>query len=368
VGTISFFDTHVGPDALERVRTVLESGRLSEGALATEFERRLSGDLGLVNPVTVNSGTSALHLALAALGIGPGDEVILPAQTFVASGLVVLHQGATPVFADIDYRTGNLDPDSVEAHFTPRTRAIMVVHWGGLPADLDALSAIARDRGVPVIEDAAHALGATYHDAPIGSISEASCFSFQAIKHLTTGDGGAICTPSGDLAAEARRRRWFGIDRLGTETSHLGEREYDLSSIGFKYHLNDYAAALGIANLAGFHERLRRRRSIAARYRSALDGVSGVTLFDEPADRLSAYWLFGIHVERRDDFVRALSDAGVPASVVHLGIDRNSILGGTRADLPNQRRFDQTQIHIPIHDRIGEEEADIVISAIRNGW
>lgn len=363
-----FFDTYIDPSAPEQVAEVLRSGRLSEGPLVKQFEEALHDTLGLRAPVAVNSGTSALRLALAVAGVGPGDEVIIPAQTFIASGLAVLEQGAVPVFADIDYATGNIDPASVEARITPRTKAIMPVHWGGLPVDLDALTAIAREHNLVVIEDAAHALGATYQGAPIGTISDFTCFSFQAIKHLTTGDGGAVCALDDAHVERLRARRWFGIDRAHALPSPLGERIYDVPEVGYKYHLNDYAAALGLANLTGFIERLARRRAVAAQYREGLKDVPGLTLFDAPENRKSAWWLIGMHVERRDDFVATLAEAGVPASVVHVGIDRNSVFGGLRSDLPNQRRFDETQIHLPIHDRIGPVEATYIIEVIRSGW
>ena len=367
-GSISFFDTYIAPGSFERVRAVLESGRLSEGALVAQFEKALTDELGLAHPVTVNSGTSALFLALVIAGVGAGDEVILPAQTFVASGLAIRQAGATPVFADIDYTTGNIDVASIERALTSRTKAVMPVHWAGLPVDMKPLRTLASTHGLRVIEDAAHALGATYRGEVVGSGGDLTCFSFQAIKHLTTGDGGAVCTPDPGGASEARALRWFGIDREATMPSDLGERAYDLTTVGFKFHLNDYAAALGLANLEGLSNRLEQRRAIAALYRRELDDLDGLTVFAAPDDRESACWLFGIHVERREEFVRALAAAGVPTSVVHLAIDRYTIFGGANAELAAQRRFDETQIHIPIHDNIGQEEAEFVVAAIRKGW
>jgi perosamine synthetase len=365
---LTFFDSYIAPGAAERVAAVLGSGRLSEGPLVAEFEARLGREVRLANPVAVNSGTSALVLALAVAGVGSGDEVILPAQTFVASGVAVVQAGATPVFVDIDYETGNIDPAAIEGALTERTRAVMPVHWAGLPADLQAIRAIAAAHGLRVVEDAAHAIGATYRGTPVGADGDLCCFSFQAIKHLTTGDGGAVCTPDPEAARAARARRWFGIDRESAAPAPLGERVYDLTTLGFKFHLNDYAAALGLANLEGLSARIEQRRAIAHLYRLELAGIDGLQLFAAPADRDSAHWLFGLHVERRDDFVRALADAGVPTSVVHLAIDRYTIFGGPNRELAAQRRFDETQIHIPIHDNIGEDEAAFVIGAIRKGW
>ena len=243
---ITFFHTLVSPRAVQLVTQVLESGWLSEGRIVQQFEAALAARLGLCRPVAVNSGTAALHLALALTGVGPGDEVILPAQTFVATGLVILMQGAKPVFADINPLTGNISPTSIAEKITEHTKAIMPVHWGGYPCDLDEINAIADRYDLAVIEDAAHALGATYKGHPIGAISRFTAFSFQAIKHLTTGDGGALCCTDETDSRASVVRRWFGIDRATSQPSILGEREYDITDIGYKYHMNDVAAALGL--------------------------------------------------------------------------------------------------------------------------
>jgi perosamine synthetase len=365
---MEFFHTHVSPSAVRLAGETLASGWISEGRRVREFEAALAARLGLVRPVAVNSGTSALHLALAVAGVGPGDEVILPAQTFVATGLVVRMQGATPVFADIDPDTGNLAAASVATKVTPRTRAVMPVHWAGMPCDMDELGAVAGRHGLAVVEDAAHALGATYRGRPVGAISRFTAFSFQAIKHLTTGDGGALCCAAEEDARAALVRRWFGIDRVNSRPSILGEREYDIDAVGFKYHLNDLAASVGLGNLEDFPGRLARRRALAARYREALAGVPGLRLLRCPPDRESAWWLFTIRVERREDFIRALASRGVPASVVHLRIDRNSVFGGVRDDLPGQAAFDADQVSLPVHEGLSDEDVGTVVAAVRAGW
>ena len=365
---IPIFNTYIDELSFQKVNNVLESTFLSEGKLVKDFENQLSSTLGIVNPVALNSGTSALHLSLVLAGIGKGDEVIIPAQTFVATGLVVLQQGATPVFADIDYSTGNICVESIKVKISSRTKAIIPVHWGGYPCDLDEINNLAKEYNIKVIEDAAHALGATYKNNVIGNVSDYTCFSFQAIKHLTTGDGGAICIKDEKKYYESFVSRWFGIDRLNSQLSNLGERIYDIESLGFKYHLNDYAAALGLANLASFNDRMKKRLEIASYYTENLVECDGITLFDYKKDRKSAYWLFGFHVEKRDEFISVLKEKGVTASVVHMGIDHNSIFGGIDEGLINQRRFDNTQIHIPIHDGINVEKAEYIVDVIKKGW
>lgn len=365
---IPIYHTYIHPSAKESVSQTLETTLLSEGKKVKEFEGQLTEKLGIINPVAVNSGTSALHLAMVLAGIKEGDEVICPAQTFVASALVIVQQGAKPVFADINYHTGSIDPEAIRQKITSRTKAIVAVHWGGMPCDMDEIQAIADEYNLIVIEDAAHAPGTTYKGRPIGSVSDFTCFSFQAIKHITTGDGGAVACKSPEKAKEAFTRRWFGIDRSSATPSILGERQYDIDLLGFKYHLNDYAAALGLSNLTDIQERLAWLRQSAAYYRQQLQGVAGIELWDSPADRESAWWLFGMHVEKRIEFIKALADRGITASVVHQGIDHNSIFGALDESLVNQRRFDATQIHIPLHAGLTEEKINYIIESIKKGW
>ena len=220
----------------------------------------------------------------------------------------------------------------------------------------------------PAIEDAAHALGATYNGKPIGSISQFTCFSFQAIKHVTTGDGGAVCCLVKQVAKTGFAKRWFGIDRPNSKPSLLGERIYNLKNLGYKYHLNDYAAALGLANLSGFKYRLKKRRKIALYYQNELSKMSGIKIFQYKNNRESAFWLFGMHVGKREDFIRAMKARKIISSVIHQRIDRNKIFGGINHDLYQQERFDRTQIHIPLHDKITEKEALYIISSINKGW
>lgn len=366
--TIPIFNTYIATNAKDVIGEVLASTYLSEGKIVKEFEETLARELSWVNPVALNSGTTALHLAVVLAGIGPGDEVICPAQTFVATALAVLQEKAVPVFADIQYKNGNIDPKSIEKKITSKTKAIIPVHWGGNPCDMDEINEIARKHKLTIIEDAAHAAGAIYKGKAIGTISPFTCFSFQAIKHITTGDGGALCCKDDREAVNAITKRWFGIDRANAQLSILGERQYDIAAVGYKYHMNDYAAALGLANLQGFKKRLERRKKIASMYRQALYNVSGIELFEMPDDRESANWLFGMHVERRLDFIRALKSKGVTASVIHLRIDHNSCFGGLRKDLPNQDKFNETQIHIPLHDALSDNDVQHVIGSIKAGW
>ncbi len=364
---MNLFESFISPGAQRRAADLLARGRVSEGEMVRLFEERLSSELGLSRPAALNSGTSALHLALVLAGVGPGDEIILPPQTFVATGLAVLMQGARPVFADIDPETGNLDPERLVERITGRTRAVMPVHWAGLPCDLDEIHAVADEHGLAVVEDAAHALGALYRGRPVGSISRFTAFSFQAIKHLTTGDGGALCCRDETDHRLAMRLRWFGIDRAA-EIGPSGERDINIEVRGFKYHMNDLAAAVGLGNLEGFTQRLATRRCRARRYRSALENTAGISLLRQDTDRESACWIFTLRVERRADFIRALKGRGIPASVVHRRIDRHSVFDGLTPGLAGQECFEERQVSLPLHDLLSEEDVERVIAAVREGW
>lgn len=365
---MDFYNVHISASSIKLAEKVLESTWISEGKMVRKFEEKLSSQLGIINPLTVNSGTAALHLGLAIAGIKPGDEVILPAQTFVATGFSILMQYAKPVFADIQLNTGNVDPNSIRSKITERTKAIMPVHWGGYPCDLAEINQIAKKCNLAVIEDAAHALGANYKGKPIGSISRFTAFSFQAIKHVTTGDGGALCCLQNEDCKSAKRRRWFSIDRDSSKSSILGERQYDIKELGYKYHLNDIGAAIGLGNLIDFPKRLKKRQEIGNIYRNELANVPGLQLLEYKNDRTHTYWLFTIFVENRIEFIKKLKSQGIPTSVVHQGIDHNSIFGGKKEELINQRKFDDKQIAIPIHEELTDDEIACIIKTIKAGW
>lgn len=363
---INFFDTTITETAIKNVIDVLHSTRISAGRQCEIFEKKLS-ERGLKNPVTLNSGTVTMHLALIASGVGPGDEVIIPCQTFIATGLAVLYVGAKPVFADINYYDGNISVESIKNKITNKTKAIIPVHWAGYPCDLDEINKLASEFNLSVIEDAAHSFGATYKGRPIGSISKFTSFSFQAIKNLTTGDGGALCCYNEDDFNLVKKLRWFDIDRENTNVGFLGEREYNATNVGYKYHMNDIAASLGIGNLEFFDEKLKRLDEIAEIYKKELSNVSGIKLLKYNSDRKSSNWLFPLLVEDRENFVKKMKSYNIPVSVVHLGIDKNEIFGGKDYSLINQRKFDENQIHIPINFSLDDMQIEKIINTIKKG-
>ncbi len=364
-----FQATNVSKKAKEFVCRVLDSNCLSEGSVVRDFELALQKELHLVRkPVAVNSGTSGLHLALIAAGVQEGDEVILPAQTFIASGLSILMQKAKPVFADIQPFTGNICPESIRKKITKKTKALMPVHWCGYPCDMDEIYAIAKEHNLKVIEDAAHALGAVYKNKMIGSLSDFTVYSFQAIKHLTTGDGGAVCSLTEKDEKELLKKRWFNIDREEALPSLLGERVYNSEQVGYKYHMNNVAASIGLANLTDLPLILERHRYIGNYYREHLAGVSGVTLLSSSPDRESSHWAFTILVERREDFIRALASRGVPSSIVHGRIDKNKVFGGLSQGLVGQDYYEERQIALPVHNALTDENIALAVESVKQGW
>ncbi len=353
---------------VERVVATLRSGYIGDGPVVREFEAKVADRVGARHAVAVNSCTSALSLALALYGIGPGDEVITTAQTFVATSHVILAAGAAPVYADVQYMTGNLDPADIEHRITPRTKAILLVHWAGYPCDMDDILEIAGRHNLPVIEDAAQAFGAVYRGRPIGSLSPITCLSFQAVKQLTTVDGGMLCIQDDHLAEAARRRRWFGIDRAKRQPTLLGEPAWDIAEVGYKYHMNDVIASLGTVHIDEFPEIHRRLAEIHAQYRAELAQVLGLTLFEANPDRESGDWTFCVHVERREGFLCALQARGVDASVIHLRIDNNTIFGPRRPDLPHLERLNHTMVCLPLHYMLTDEDVQHVIDSVYKGW
>ncbi|MEP6860388.1 MAG: UDP-4-amino-4,6-dideoxy-N-acetyl-beta-L-altrosamine transaminase [Deltaproteobacteria bacterium] len=279
---------------------VLRSPLLTCGPVVARFEQALAAKLGAKHASVCSSGTAALHLVYAALDIGAGDEIITTPVTFSATAAAAYYVGAKVRFADVDRRSGNIDPASVAALIGPRTKAIVAVHLGGLPVDLEALHALADQHGIALVEDACHALGATYHGTPIGGgRSAATVFSFHPVKHITTGEGGAIVTPSAALKRRIDRLRQHGVERDPSRMQQppAGSWSYEVQELGWNYRLSDLSCALGLAQLGKLDRFVARRRELAAAYRTALAGFTGVTAPPESSDRESAYHLFAVAID-----------------------------------------------------------------------
>ncbi len=363
---IPIFYPHVPESSIDKLAEILRSRWIGQGPKVDEFEREFSKKFGLEHVVSVNSGTSALRLALALIGVGPGDEVISTPYTMVATNTAILEQFAKPVFADVQYETANIDPNDISRHITEKTKAIICVHWGGQPCDMDEIRQIASEYNLPVIEDSAHALGAMYKDKAIGTISEFTVFSFQAIKHITTGDGGMISIKNKDKYEEALRRRWFGISRDSRKPSILGhDPTYDITEVGYKYQMNDIAATIGIEQLKYFDSIFKRREDIAARYREELEGTKGIIFLENKQDRIHANWMFAIHVAKRTEFAKWMRSKNIEVSVHNWRNDKYTVFGGLRNDLPNLERINNDLICIPLHHQLSDQDVDHIIEAIK---
>lgn len=348
----------MAPSASDAVSTVLQSGYIAQGPAVEQFENQLARLFGTNDLVTVNSGTSALHLALHLIGVGPGDEVITTAQTCVATNGGIVLRGATPVFVDVDPHSGLIDPDAVKSAITPKTKAIIAVDWAGHPCEYDAL----KSHGIPVIQDAAHAVGTVYQSKHIAQTGgDYVCFSFQAIKHLTTGDGGALVVPT-DQLERARRLRWFGLERNPEGVRHRFEQ--DIAESGYKFHMNDIAAAIGLANLPHLAGILERHALNALQLHAMLKGVSGIQL--PPKDLRSSWWLFTVKVEDPYAFGDRMAERGIMCSPVHARNDRMTTFGEARCvgDLKGLEEFARMQISIPVGWWVTEEDLEEIAEAV----
>ena len=364
---IVLFYPNVPKKAIEEVTKVLQSRWIGQGPRVAQFEKEFSEKFaGNGSSLAVGSGTDALHLAYILAGLKEGDEVITPVFTCTATTIPFLYMGVKFRFADVDPDTLNISVSHVRELINDKTKAIVCVPYGGLPCDMDELQAIAKEYNIPIIEDAAHALGATYKGKKIGEISEFTMFSFQAIKHITTGDGGMLIIQDKELMPKAERIRWFGIDRSNKQK---GNWENDIWEVGYKYQMTDIGAAMGLAALHEFDESLAHRQKLFQAYRKGLNGASGIKLIGgEYTDRTHAAWLCTSLVEKRVDFMKNLREHKIESGQVHYRNDRYTVLGGRRDDLPNMDAIEDSYIVLPLHSHMTEDQVNYVCEVIKKGW
>lgn len=365
----------IGDDEIDAVVETLRSGWLAPGPRVLAFERAFAERIGARHAIAVTSCTAGMHLALLACGVGPGDEVIVPAITFPATANVVVHAGATPVLADVDPVDLTLDPAAVRAKLTPRTKAILPVHYAGQACRMEELRAIARDRGLRVIEDAAHAFGTTYRGEPVGRTPDAAVFSFYATKNLTTGAGGMVTTDDDRVAEEVRRRRMHGLsaDAWG-RYSESGTPFYQVVAPGFNYTMSDMEAAIGLVQLRRADALLARRRAIAERYAALLGDVPEIALPREHEPGHS-WHLYVIRLRRgalnidRDAFLRAMRDEGVGTSVhfipLHYHPYYRETFGWKRGDYPRAEAAFEEIVSLPLYTRMSDADVERVAQAVR---
>ncbi len=366
----------IGEEEIAAVAETLRSGWITTGPKTAQFEAEFRTCVGAAHALAVNSCTAGLHLALAALGIGPGDEVITTPLTFCATVNTILQVGATPVLADVG-DDGNLDPESVAAQITPRTRALLPVHLGGLPCRMDALWSLARERGLKVVEDAAHAVGSHYHGMPIGGgPSDAVAFSFYATKNLTTGEGGMVTTPYQELAERMRVLCLHGISRdAWNRYAEHGNWYYEVQACGFKYNLGDVPAAIGIQQLRKLERFIEARARLAAVYGEELQEVEELETPVEPAGVRHGWHLYAIHLRleklrmKRDAFLRALGERGIGTSVHFIPIPLHPAYAGyaglSAEWCPRAMALYPRLVSLPLYPALLEEQVRYVAGAIK---
>lgn len=365
----------IGEAEVAAVSEVLTSGWITTGPKTQAFEAAFAKTIGCRHAVAVNSCTAALHLALEAIGLQAGDEVVTSPYTFAATAEVIRYFGARPVFVDIDERWLNLRIDLVDAAITERTRAIIPVHIAGLPVDMDPLSTIARRHGLAVIEDAAHAFPAGYRGRMVGTLSDATCFSFYATKTVTTGEGGMLCTDDDQIAERARVMALHGISKDAWKRySAAGSWYYEIVAPGFKYNMTDLSAAIGLVQLRKAEAMAARREQIARRY---TDAFAHIATLQPPSDRVDSVHAWHLYMLRlqldaltidRAAFIEALKSRGIGSSVhfipLHIHPYYRELYGYQPDAYPTAYREYLREVSLPIYSRMRDEEVARVIDAV----
>jgi len=375
MSAIHLFRPVISENAISAVADVLRSGWTGLGPRVQFFEKMFADYVGAKYCVALNSCTSALHLALHLLNLKEDDEVISTALSFVSTNHVVLYEGARVVFADVQLDTGNIDPVDVEKKITEKTKAIMAVHFGGVPCDLNALHEIAKAYNLVVIEDCAHAAGSQYKKKKIGSISSLNCFSMHSVKNISVGDMGSITTDNKFYYDRLMKLRWLGIDKSTfnrTETSGSTLKPssyawlYECNEVGFKYHANDISAAIAIEQLKLLDKENERRQEMVNIYAQELKDVPGITLLKKPEDRVSSNHIFAIRAQNRDHLMDKLKQNDIHCGVHYRLNTRYPMYPNT--SLPNAEKLESELISLPLHLMLTEEDILRVIGVIKSGW
>jgi perosamine synthetase len=364
----------IDEDDIRAVVEVLRSDWLTTGPKVAEFEQIFAKKVGTSEAVAVSNGTAALHAAMHALHIGPGDEVIVPAMTFAATANCVVFQGATPVFVDVDADKLLIDPNWVKEKITSRTKAVIAVDYAGHPVDYDALRTITGEHGIALVADAAHALGAAYKGRPVGSLAELNTFSFHPVKHIATGEGGMITTNSPELATEMRRFRNHGITTDHHQREKQGSWFYEMVDLGFNYRITDFQCALGISQLKKLSYFIDRRQKTAALYDRAFTDMPVIKPLDVDDQNSHAYHLYVVRVDfeqlgsDRTSFFKTLRQLGVAVNVHYIPVHlhpyyRRNFDTGPGLCPVAEAAYEQI-LSLPMYAGITIEETQKIISAV----
>lgn len=362
----------LGDEEAKAAADAVNSGWVAQGPKVAEFETRFAARVGAPHGVAASSCTTALHLCLHLLGVGPGDEVVVPSFSFVATSNCTVYVGATPVFADVELEDGNISVRTVEQVLTERTRAVIVVDQGGMPADVEPLQQLCGDRGIALIEDAACAAGSSYRGAPVGAISSLAAWSFHPRKVLTTGEGGMLTTSDAEMADRARRLREHGMN-ISAAARHRSKQPVLESylEVGFNYRMTDIQAAVGLVQLAKLDTMVRRRRELAARYQEMLADVPGLRTVRDPRWGESNFQSFWVEVDARyplsrNDLLTALAEEGVSARAGIMAAHRQPAYAGhPHGGLPVTERLTDNTLILPLFHTMTEDDQQTVVGVIR---
>lgn len=361
---IKLFHPYIPEEFCDELKTVLQSGWIGQGSVTERFEKEFAEYVGVKYAVLTNSATSALNLAVEVSDLKEGDEVLTTPITFVSTNHAILNSGATPVFVDVDYNSLNINLDLVEAAITPKTKAIMVVHYAGNPVDIYKLYALAEEHNLKVIEDASHACGAYYDGKRIGSFG-LTCFSFQAVKNLPTGDGGMLVTNDEEQYRRISALTWMGIDRTTYDRSKAPYKwEYDVPTVGYKYHSNDITACLGIQGLKHLDEWNSHRANMVETYKTNLKNIKWLT---PTPNSVSSNHLFVINVSNRDRVHDALLEKGIETGVhykpnYHYPMYR---MPRYRPSLPLAEMAYNRILSLPLHTRLTKDDVVYVCKTLK---
>jgi perosamine synthetase len=375
-GFIRTWSIHIPEETITELKKTLDSTWINTGKKEKEFRQKVCDQFGAKNAVACNSGTSALKAALLALGVGYGDEVVSTPFTFIATNTSILEVGAKPVFADIVYDTLNINPKSIREKITEKTKAIIVVHYGGLPCEMDEIREIGKEFNIPIIEDSAHAMGSKYKNVNIGAKGDIITFSFQVVKIVTCGDGGIICTPNDDYYKKLKEIVWYGVDRETKIADPLDPLPKDLTKLGYKMNMNDITATIGCVAMDHLSEQIEKRTMVGERYRKELQNLKKLTLLNYPDYVTPNYQIFPVHIENRDEFAKFMFNNGIQVNVNNRRNDRYTLFGGQcnncdckveceKNNLPITNKCDQDVILLPCHGDLSNNDVTKIIETIK---
>lgn len=370
---LPFAKPYIGKEEIDEVADSLRSGWITMGPKTMEFERLIAKYVGSKHAVCVNSCTAALHLSLIALGIGNSDEVITSPYTFAATGEVIINVGAKPVFVDVQKDTFNIDPKRIEKAITKKTKAIMPVHYGGQPCEIDEIREIAEKHDLVVIEDAAHAIGASYMNKKLGTFSESTCFSFYATKNITTGEGGAVTTNDDQLARKLRVLRLHGISKDAWKRyTKGGSWYYEIEESGWKYNTTDIESALGMHQIKKIDRFTKLRRKYAKMYSKEFGKIDGLIVPTEKPNREHAFHLYPLLLEKYDraKFIEEMKRRGIGCSVhfipLHLHPYYKKKFGFRAKDFPVANWLYEREVSLPLYPKMSIADVNRVIRAVKD--